>query len=194
MIFVNREGFAAHKNQSKIQHLEEVIKTPKRSVIPRSKRQRDYVKSLKTHQIVMSLGPAGTGKTYLAKELAKQLTGEQGELRESECRKLIQFHPSYSYEDFVRGISVDSNNNIYITGGTYADFDGNSRINQRYETDNFIVKFDKNGNKQWSKQFGTGGYDEAADIVITKWDSSLTLTFQSGYPKIYKFNANGSQM
>jgi len=87
---------------------------------------------------------------------------------------------------FVRGISVDSNNNIYITGGTYADFDGNSRVNQRHETDNFIVKFDKNGNKQWSKQFGTGGYDEAADIVITKWDSSLTLTNESGYPRIYK--------
>ncbi|MBM09754.1 MAG: hypothetical protein CMF69_09300 [Magnetovibrio sp.] len=68
-------------------------------------------------QIILQ-GPPGTGKTYLAKELAKQLTGEQGELRESECRKLIQFHPSYSYEDFVRGISVKTNENgqvEYIT-------------------------------------------------------------------------------
>ena len=68
-------------------------------------------------QIILQ-GPPGTGKTYLAKELAKQLTGEQGELRELECRKLIQFHPSYSYEDFVRGISVKTNENgqvEYIT-------------------------------------------------------------------------------
>tara|TARA_B100000700_G_scaffold293323_1_gene354233 strand:- start:1 stop:1023 length:1023 start_codon:yes stop_codon:yes gene_type:complete len=54
------------KNQSTVQHLEDVIKTPKRSVIPRSKKQKEYVKSLKNNQIIMSLGPAGTGKTYLA--------------------------------------------------------------------------------------------------------------------------------
>ena len=58
------------KNQSTIQPLDEVIKTPKRSVIPRSKKQKEYVRSLKTSQIVMSLGPAGTGKTYLAVAVA----------------------------------------------------------------------------------------------------------------------------
>ena len=58
------------KNQTAIQSLEEVIKTPKRSVIPRSKKQKEYVRSLKTNQIVMSLGPAGTGKTYLAVAVA----------------------------------------------------------------------------------------------------------------------------
>ncbi len=50
--------------------LEEIIKTPKRSVIPRSKKQKEYVRALKTNQIVMSLGPAGTGKTYLAVAVA----------------------------------------------------------------------------------------------------------------------------
>jgi hypothetical protein len=36
---------------------------------------------------------------------------------ESENVKLIQFHPAYSYEDFVRGISVEVNNSVaeYIT-------------------------------------------------------------------------------
>ena len=51
------------KNPSTVQSLDEAIKTPKRSVIPRSKKQKEYVRSLKTNQIVMSLGPAGTGKT-----------------------------------------------------------------------------------------------------------------------------------
>ncbi len=54
------------KDFSSIQSLDEVIKTPKRSVIPRSKKQKEYVKALKNSQIIMSLGPAGTGKTYLA--------------------------------------------------------------------------------------------------------------------------------
>jgi len=63
---LNKDMIKDIKNQSTVQPLEEVIKTPKRSVIPRSKKQKEYVKSLKNNQIIMSLGPAGTGKTYLA--------------------------------------------------------------------------------------------------------------------------------
>ena len=63
---LNKDMINDNKNHSTIQSIEEVIKTPKRSVIPRSKKQKEYVKALKTNQIVMSLGPAGTGKTYLA--------------------------------------------------------------------------------------------------------------------------------
>ena len=63
---LNKDFIIEKKNQSDAENLEEVIKTPKRSVIPRSKRQKEYVKALKTNQIILSLGPAGTGKTYLA--------------------------------------------------------------------------------------------------------------------------------
>ena len=63
---LNKDMIKDNKDNSTIQSLDEVIKTPKRSVIPRSKRQKEYVRALKTNQIVMSLGPAGTGKTYLA--------------------------------------------------------------------------------------------------------------------------------
>ena len=63
---LNKDMIEDMKNQSSVQPLEEVIKTPKKSVIPRSKKQKEYVKALKTNQIIMSLGPAGTGKTYLA--------------------------------------------------------------------------------------------------------------------------------
>ena len=58
------------KSYSTVQSLEEVIKTPKRSVIPRSKKQKDYVKALKENDITISTGPAGTGKTYLAVAVA----------------------------------------------------------------------------------------------------------------------------
>lgn len=42
------------------------IKTPKTSVKPRGKHQREYVKSIQQHDISFGIGPAGTGKTYLA--------------------------------------------------------------------------------------------------------------------------------
>ena len=76
------------KNQSTIQPLDEVIKTPKRSVIPRSKKQKEYVRSLKTSQIVMSLGPAGTGKTYLAVAVALSM------LLEKKVERIILSRPA----------------------------------------------------------------------------------------------------
>jgi ATPase associated with various cellular activities AAA_5 len=62
------------------------------------------------HQIILQ-GPPGTGKTREAKRIAKQLLGlnDNDSLEGNEQFKLIQFHPSYSYEDFVRGIVAQPN-------------------------------------------------------------------------------------
>ena len=51
---------------NKNDNLNYIIKTPKKSVIPRSQRQKDYVRALKESEIIISAGPAGTGKTFLA--------------------------------------------------------------------------------------------------------------------------------
>ena len=47
-------------------NIEYIIKTPKKSVIPRSERQKKYVTALRNSEIIISAGPAGTGKTFLA--------------------------------------------------------------------------------------------------------------------------------
>ena len=62
------------------------------------------------HQIILQ-GPPGTGKTREAKRIAKELLGlkENDSLEGCEQFKFIQFHPSYSYEDFVRGIVAKPN-------------------------------------------------------------------------------------
>jgi len=54
------------KVKNNISPLGQIIKTPKRSVIPRSKKQSEYLNYLLNEKIIMSLGPAGTGKSYLA--------------------------------------------------------------------------------------------------------------------------------
>ena len=51
-------------------NIEYIIKTPKKSVIPRSEKQKDYVRALKESEIIISAGPAGTGKTFLAVAVA----------------------------------------------------------------------------------------------------------------------------
>ena len=43
-----------------------LIKTPRSSIKPRSKHQRQYVRGIRNNDINFGIGPAGTGKTYLA--------------------------------------------------------------------------------------------------------------------------------
>ena len=38
----------------------------RRVIVPKTQGQRDYLQAIATHDIVVSIGPAGTGKTYLA--------------------------------------------------------------------------------------------------------------------------------
>ncbi|MDC3008094.1 PhoH family protein [Candidatus Pelagibacter sp.] len=47
-------------------NITDIIKTPKKSIIPRSEKQKRYVRALRDSEIVISAGPAGTGKTFLA--------------------------------------------------------------------------------------------------------------------------------
>ena len=61
----------------------------------------DFLQNIETllqeKKQVIFQGPPGTGKTYVAQKLAQHLAGSK------ERYRLVQFHPSYSYEDFVRG-------------------------------------------------------------------------------------------
>jgi phosphate starvation-inducible PhoH-like protein len=63
--------------ESNVQSFKQLIKTPKKSVIARSEKQSEYIKALKENDIVMSLGPAGTGKSFLAVSVAITLLMEK---------------------------------------------------------------------------------------------------------------------
>ena len=68
---------------------------------------------------VIFYGPPGTGKTYLASKLARHLT-EDGAV------KLVQFHPSYTYEDFFEGFRPEPGGSGTLTftlrAGPFRDF------------------------------------------------------------------------
>ena len=63
--------------ESNVKSFKQLIKTPRKSVIARSEKQSNYIKALKENDIVMALGPAGTGKSFLAVSVAITLLMEK---------------------------------------------------------------------------------------------------------------------
>ena len=63
--------------ESNVKSFKQLIKTPKKSVIARSEKQSEYIKALKENDIIMAIGPAGTGKSFLAVSVAITLLMEK---------------------------------------------------------------------------------------------------------------------
>ncbi len=60
----------------------------RRLIVPRSPAQKRYVDAIRTHDIVFAIGPAGTGKTYLAMAMAVAA------LRRKQYRRIILTRPA----------------------------------------------------------------------------------------------------
>jgi len=61
-----------------------------------------YEKTIKRKKQIILAGSPGTGKTFTAQKFAKYLTSAQDGYVD-----LVQFHPSYTYEDFMRGLKPE---------------------------------------------------------------------------------------
>jgi len=83
---VNKFMISEKNNSGK--NIEYIIKTPKKSVIPRSEKQKKYVRALKENEIIISAGPAGTGKTFLAVAVALTM------LLEKKIERIILSRPA----------------------------------------------------------------------------------------------------
>ena len=84
---VNKFMIKENKNNTN-KNIEYIIKTPKKSVIPRSEKQKSYVRALRESDIVISAGPAGTGKTFLAVAVALTM------LLEKKIERIILSRPA----------------------------------------------------------------------------------------------------
>ena len=107
------------------------------------------------YQVILT-GAPGTGKTYTARKVALEITGEAEDTPEEESRiKVVQFHPGYDYSDFVIGMKPvlvsengkevfkDEQGRLYTTnnnkrGGERTDFTG--RVFVSYDWKDGIFK------------------------------------------------------
>jgi len=81
----------------------------------------EWAELLKDHKQVILYGPPGTGKTFVAKALARHLAGTD----DPDRVQTVQFHPAYSYEDFVEGLRPDSKGQgfaLKVVPGAFREF------------------------------------------------------------------------
>ncbi|WP_411842841.1 McrB family protein [Salinicoccus sp. HZC-1] len=101
---------------------------------------KEFKERLLSSKNIILHGPPGTGKSYMALELAKQITEDNEEQVE-----FVQFHPSYDYTDFVEGLRTKQYGNSQIgfelMPGTFMKFCDKARRNQA-GSDNFDEAWD----------------------------------------------------
>lgn len=81
----------------------------------------DALERLHEKKNLILQGPPGTGKTWLAKRLAYALIGTRDRNATRNRMRAIQFHPSLSYEDMVRGWRPDGNGQLKLTNGVFLE-------------------------------------------------------------------------
>ena len=101
---ISYHAWQSNKNNNKVVETQNMNDFSEPKEMKTSKYQA-YIDLLKqTHNLVLT-GAPGTGKTHMAREIAKEMGAES---------MFVQFHPSYDYTDFVEGLRPIDNGEGHI--------------------------------------------------------------------------------
>ena len=122
-------------------------------------------------------GAPGVGKTFLAKRIAYQLVGA----KKDENIETIQFHQSYSYEDFIQGIRPTTSGDFTIRNGIFYNFCEKAKNNP---DEAFVFIIDEINRGNLSKIFGELLMLIEYDKRSPRYELKLTYSEDSS-PKFY---------
>lgn len=106
-----------------------------------TRRYAKYIELLEQNKNLVLTGAPGTGKTFMAKAIAKEMGCSDDEMA------FVQFHPSYDYTDFVEGLRPvrDSDNfGFELRNGVFKDFCAKALQNFK-DSEKSIEKLQKEG-------------------------------------------------
>lgn len=119
---------------------------PDKPFLSRSKFD-EIISILQRKKNIILQGPPGVGKTFIARKLAYQIMGYENDSQ----IEVVQFHQSYSYEDFIQGLRITENGGTNLRNGIFYEFCQKAHTHK--DRDFFII-IDEINRGNLSKIFG----------------------------------------
>ncbi|MEI6221437.1 MAG: AAA family ATPase [bacterium] len=127
---------------------DEIIQIPtSEELFISDEKMRDIRSLLSYKKNIILQGPPGVGKTFFARRLAYALLGE----KDLSAVTMVQFHQSYSYEDFIQGYRPSSDGTFYLKNGIFYNICERAR---KQPEKPFILIIDEINRGNLSKIFG----------------------------------------
>ncbi len=151
-------------------------------IMENSSSYSDIITLLETNKNLILTGAPGTGKTYMAMELAHELGADEKSIRK------VQFHPSYDYTDFVEGIRPQEDGGFKRVDGEFKEFCKRAMLAQTTD-DNLMAGLNDNP-KVWKVSLkGTGDNEIRRDCldngyIRIGWSSYGDLDFTEYNPNV----------